>query len=281
MTMRTQDIFKNFGSNWKWASLTVAGAARIHTEQPKLGADGVVFFNTSDFVTSRCEAFDSNVPCAASIWERTDFTNGPSYSTDRFGLAACPPPASPVPMAPAPQAVRITTDEAESGGLWAYARRDENYVSVNTYGVVWFNLFVNGPEPRRSYSVEVTGVTHPIERSRAMPGPVAPPEAGKPFAPAPVAQPVWPTDVDGNAFAPACPDYSESLVSEVMSTEAVPDVHGWADGVAELEKKLNRQRRVYKKAKLRAQHLLIAEHVGGLPQLTAAQYMAIFGELPQ
>lgn len=240
--MQMQDIFKAFGANWTWASISRTGKARIYTGEPVALASGLIQSPFGEWV-SRCEAFDRGELDTPVIWKRTDFTNGPSYETDQFGIPlpvavpqmpeATPPrgycnqlecfnekavgfnvcgvhrppqlmaPAMPTqqmpPLAPAPAQVpmvppkqtRLTTEEAENGGLWAFANQDEDFVHVNCDGVVWFDLFKDGPKPRRSYAVEVDGVTHPIERTRSQPQ-LAPPEAGKPFAPSniPPAAPV-------------------------------------------------------------------------------------------
>jgi len=313
MTMQTQDIFNAFGSNWKWASLTVAGTARVHTEQPKIGADGVVFYNASDFVTSRCEAFDTNVPCAASIWERIDFGNGPQYPTDCFG-SPYPAPAqvlqtgfyappvagggvastsvmgspAPAPMAPPPTQTRLTTEEAENGGLWDFARAPENYVSVNSFGVVWFNVFKDGPEPRRSYAVEVDGVTHPIERTRSQPQ-LAPPEAGKPFAesdiakmwagpPVPFAERVAPY-ID-KFDAPDAGDPVESLIAESTMSDA-ETIAGLDAAIVKVSVKLVRSKRKLAAAKERARSLLNSYDQHGEAELSLSIYLAIFGEQPK
>jgi len=76
-----------------------------------------------------------------------------------------------------PAAVTITVDQAEAGWLWDFAKSDENYVSVNPYGVVWFNEFKEGAKPRRAYAVEVKGVTRTLEQTRSSPQ-LAPPQAG-------------------------------------------------------------------------------------------------------
>lgn len=303
MTMQSQDIFKAFGSNWKWASITKSGTARVHTEQPTFSADGVVCYSMKENTVERVPAFNLERGSGSRIIDRTDFTNGPQYPTDRFGIpfpapvAVEPQQQQPAPLpargycsngdcwnekaigwnqcethrpplAPAPAAATLTTDEAENGGLWAFANHDENYVHVNSFGVVWFDLFKDCPKPRRSYAVEVSGVVNPIERVRSKP--VSPAEAGMPFAPTPVAQPCF-------DYQPAHPGLREEGLE---SPEADEGDHGWSDGVAELEKKLSRQRRVLKKAKARAKALLSIYNADGSTQLTCVQYTAIFGELP-
>lgn len=262
--MNAQDIFKNFGNNWKWASMSSAGGARLHTKRPTFNA-GALCYNSSSEAMVRCEAFDLvEVPAdggCESILTRTDFTNGPAYPTDRFGAPLCPQPATVAAQMPAPQAVQLSVEEAENGGLWEHANNYENYVSVNTFGVVWFNCWKDGPSPRRSYSVEVTGATHYIERTRSEGVDLQ--EPGKPFA-----QPVAPHF-----------DYQPGLRDDGLEPPE-DEAHGWADGAVELEKKLNRQRRVYKKAKVRAKALLDSYNADGSQQLTIVQYMAIFGEQP-
>ena len=97
MTMQTQDIFKAFGSNWKWASISSTGRARIYTGKPTIL--GSLIQSPVDELVSRCEAFDVPTPAngiVPQIWERTDFSNGPAYETDKFGI---PLPVD-VPSAP-------------------------------------------------------------------------------------------------------------------------------------------------------------------------------------
>jgi hypothetical protein len=84
-------------------------------------------------------------------------------------------------------ATRLTTDEAENGGLWKFAKAHEQHVTVNCFGVVWFDVSRDGGQPRRATDVMVDGVTHVIERTRSQPQ-LAPPEAGKPFSEKP-----WPS----------------------------------------------------------------------------------------
>jgi hypothetical protein len=300
--MTTQDIFKKFGSNWKWASISSTGRARIYTAEPTIL--GSLIQSPVGGRVSCCEAFDNSTNTEVLIWKRTDFSNGPSYETDKFGIplpAAAPqfqqpaalpargyctngdcfnekaigwnqcethrPPLAPAPVMPGPAAVTLTTDEAENGGLWAFANHDENYVHVNPFGVVWFDLFKDGPKPRRSYAVEVSGVVNPIERTRSQPQ-LAPPESGKPYIDAFDAQPrapraaPWPTDAAGNTFVPS------SAYSDSLNLTAVPEV---VDAIAALDK-----------AKAHARHLLKQyNNDDNRQQLTVLQYLAIFGELPQ
>lgn len=334
--MQTQDIFKAFGPNWTWASITNIGTARVHTVEPTFSTDGVVCYSRKEDTFANVQAFDiRGGDGGARIIARTDFSNGPQYPTDRFGIPY-PAPVAELPVMPMvpppplpecgyfvggsnnvppqvgasagllPAKTILTVEEAETGGLWPFARAPENYVSVNTFGVVWFNVHKDGPEPRRSYSVEVGGVTHPIERTRSPA--VMPPEAGKPFTPAEsvsvansermcnvfdCVELALPGDLCCKGHAThhsklAVPsfDYQPArpgLRDDALKGEAVApdDVHGWSDGVAELEKKLNRQRRVLKKAKARAHALLSIYNADGSTQLTCVQYTAIFGELPK
>lgn len=275
----TQDIFKGFGRNWKWASHDGSGLARVHTGKAVVAHDGsITETKWGGQAAVRAEVFDAvdlspDVHENATVFHRTDFSNGPAYETDQFGIplpvvevptgSYAPPPPELTPPGP----TMLTTDEAEAGGLWDFARADENYVSVNLFGTVWFDLFEGGPKPRRSFDVEVTSVTHVIERTRSQPQ-LAPPEAGKPFTP-PEAEKAY--DSPGLSDAEARPSIEQ----------LEHDGHGWADGVAELEKKLNPQRRVLQKAKARAHALLSCYYVDGSQQLTTLQYMAIFGEQPE
>lgn len=309
--MTTQNIFKNFGSNWKWASLDKNGKAWVHTYEPNVPHRR----GTKDIQNVRAEAFDQGPLDERVSWARTDFNNGPAYETDKFGMALCPPsvmpapapapeqqpaplpprgyctnldcwnekaigwnqcethrprlaPAPPMPMAPVPAAptlcVQLTTGEAENGGLWAYARDVENYVSVNSFGVVWFNLFKDGPEPRRAYGVEVGGVTVSIERTRSV-SECQPPEAGKPC----------PT------LAPTHPGLREDGLEqqEADTPDSTYSVEQFATLGAKIQKVENR----LNKAKARAKALLsiyVADGGGTRPALTELQYLAIFGELP-
>lgn len=281
MTMQSQDIFKAFGANWTWASMSPIGVCRVHTKQPTVNELGGLSYARSSGATVRCEAFDRHVGAqvgAAQIWERTDFSNGPAYETDQFGMplpVAVPvmPAPPPAPMAPPPPSTppRLTTEEAENGGLWAFANQDEDFVHVNCDGVVWFDLFKDGPKPRRSYAVEVDGVTRPIERTRSQPQ-LAPPEAGKPYVGLhrPIGTP-WPTDVQlhpglrDDGLEP--PEDEDVKIDEDTS-------HGWFDRVDELEKELA-------KAKLHARLLLNSYDQHGEAELRLSIYLAIFGEQPK
>lgn len=254
----SQDIFKHFGSNWTWASIDRSGQAWLHTYEPNTpqGKYGVTLKNV------RAPAFDLDREFPERInVKRLSFLNGPTYDTDEFGIALNPPPAAPQapafpqprafapapqPMAP-PAAVTITVDQAESGSLWDFANSDENYVSVNQYGVVWFNTHKDGCGPRRSYAVQVEGVTHVIERTRSQPR-LAPPEAGKPFA---------------NDHALPMP---ETGLREDGSDEA----HGWTNELDEAKERAHRLLRVF-----------ILDGDNERPALNEMQYMAIFGELPE
>jgi hypothetical protein len=222
MTMQTQDIFKAFGSNWTWASISKHGNARIYTDRPTVLASELIQSPFGERV-SRCEAFDVPVPeygMVPQIWERTDFSNGPAYETDQFGiplpaavpqmpapppapmaiadqLATLPPtdtwpsPPAQVPMPPPAPQTRLTTEEAENGRLWDFAKAHENYVSVRLCGDVVFGANNAASMWRMAYDVVVDGVTHEIIRTRSQPQ-LAPPEAGKPFSPSniPPAAPV-------------------------------------------------------------------------------------------
>lgn len=125
--MTTQAIFKNFGPNWKWASMTSSGSARVHAVEPKLN-DGTICYSLKRNSYSRCEAFDENelppegiVPV---IWERTDFSNGPSFETDCFGCALLPqipipdepelPPCHPVKRPGSPDDPFVDDDGADA-----------------------------------------------------------------------------------------------------------------------------------------------------------------------
>jgi hypothetical protein len=289
--MQTQDIFKAFGANWTWASVDKAGAAWVHTYKPNAGSQA----KHQQILNARANAFDTMQPQEErTSWARTDFSNGPSYSTDEFGMGIPSLPGAP-PAPPAQQALTITTEEAENGKLWDFALPAENYVSVNQFGVVWFDLFKDGPMPRRSYVVEVDGVTHSIERTRSATAPTAP-----------TAQPAWPAppmpefnvdypapglSVDGlepdegkpvNEKPWPSPELQKAYQSGALAPGlSVDEPHGWYDRVEELEKKLNRQRRVLMKAKARARALLSIYNPDNSTQLTCVQYTAIFGELPK
>ena len=290
--MTMQKIFNNLGPNWKWASFTSIGTARVHTELPVITDDGVLFYNRNAAVTARCEAFDAASPedgMVPQIWERTNFSNGPDRDTDSFGalIGYVPPPPAPVmptqqmpAPAPAPWQTRLTT---ENGKLWDFAKVHENRVTVDALGGVSFGSDVVGV-PRYAFDVVVDGVTHPIERKRSQPQ-LAPPEAGKPFTPAESAQP-WSTNAQPRFdYQPAHPGLRDDGLEPPEDTQIEIDAdtaHGWYDRVEELEKKLNRQRRVLKKAKARAHALLSSYQAdGNSVALTRLQYMAIFGEQPE
>jgi len=362
--MQTQDIFKAFGCNWKWASVSRTGKARIYTGEPVALASGLIQSPFGERV-SRCEAFDRGELDTPVIWKRTDFTNGPAYETDKFGIplpvavpqmpAATPPsgycsafecfnekavgfnvcevhrppqlmapvmptqqmPApAPAPIAP-PKQTRLTTEEAENGGLWAFANQDEDFVHVNCDGVVWFDLFKDGPEPRRSYAVEVDGVTHVIERTRSQPQ-LAPPEAGKPCSgdekPWP-AQPLVPRpfgnkrpDTTGYPLRHAGPidQFAENVFVWYDEVELVggaanhladaqrqqqaygatlvgdtPD-HTYSEAqFAGLGAKIQEVESALSKAKAHARALLNSYDQHGEAELSLSIYLAIFGELPQ
>ena len=331
--MTTQKIFNALGPNWKWASYTSSGTARVHTELPVLTDDGVLFYNRNAAVTARCEAYDAVTPedgMVPQIWERTNFSNGPDRDTDSFGalIGYAPPPPPPVmptqqmpapapaPMAP-PKQTRLTTEEAENGGLWAFANQDEDFVHVNCDGVVWFDLFKDGPKPRRSYAVEVDGVTHVIERTRSQPQ-LAPPEAGKPFSGAekPWPSPVQPTEhphvvkiraeieVHAAYVGGQFGEYDKGIANGLELAIAL--IHGWGtpdythtpgrrldDGdtpdhayseaqFAGLRAKIQEVENALGKAKRHASALLSSYQAdGNSVALTRLQYTAIFGELPK
>lgn len=264
--MSNQDVFNGLSSNWLYASMSSMGAVRVHTEKPELLPKGGMRFN-KDATCRRTDLdpHEINVSFTGEIWERSQpLVGAPPYATDGKGVALdqpatcepavpqvpeCPQPSvfapAPQPMAP-PATVYITVDQAESGSLWDFANPDENYVTVNTYGAVWFNRHKGAAYDRRSYAVCVNGVTHPIERTRSHPQ-VSPPEAGKPFASLAVDYPAPGLREDGGDAE-----------------------HGWTN---ELEE-----------AKERAQRLFnVYVHDGGntRPALNEMQYMAIFGELPE
>lgn len=265
----SQNIFNGLSADWKWASMASNGVARVHTDKPTISADNVVLFKLGKRHTALRGEFDATEMPAEGltpvIVERSTLASPPPYATDGKGVALdqpvscepmaprvpeCPQPSAfapaPQPMAP-PATFYITVDQAEAGSLWDFANPDENYVSVNQYGVVWFNTHKDGCGPRRSYSVEVTGVTHSIERTRSQPR-FAPPEAGKPFATLAVDYPAPGLREDGND----------------------DEAHSWANELDE--------------AKERAQRLLgVYVHDGSneRPALNEMQYMAIFGELPE
>jgi hypothetical protein len=111
--MTTQDIFKAFGSNWKWASISSTGDAWVHSIDPVLSNGGLIGDGDRfrGLKTSmHCGAFDTLLTPEgkAYSWERTDFSNGPNCETDKFGsplpapvpqmhagAAYCPPQVSP------------------------------------------------------------------------------------------------------------------------------------------------------------------------------------------
>lgn len=243
----SQDVFKHFGPNWTWASIDRSGQAWLHTYEP----NEVPRMNDGTQKNVRAPAFDLDreFPQRINV-KRSSFLNGPTYNTDEFGIGLFEP--QPIGFAPAPQpmappaTVYITVDQAESGRLWDFANPDENYVSVNLFGEVWFNTGSFGAKERRCYAVLVHGVTHAIERTRSQPQ-LAPPEAGKPFVSLAV-------------------DYPAPGLREDGSDES----HGWTNELDE--------------AKARAQRLLSVYVLDGnneRPALNEMQYMAIFGELPE
>lgn len=213
----SQNIFNGLSADWKWASMASNGVARVHTDKPTISPDNVVLFKLGKRHTALRGEFDvTELPpegLTPVIVERSTLASPPPYATDGKGVALdqpvscepmaprvpeCPQPSAfapaPQPMAP-PATVYITVDQAEAGGLWDFANPDENYVTVNTYGVVWFNRHKGAAYDRRSYAVHVNGVTHPIERTRSQPQ-LAPPEAGKPFATLAVDYPSAPETVN-------------------------------------------------------------------------------------
>lgn len=207
--------------------------------------------------------------------------------------SACAKHDAPALAAPQlPTQTRLTTDEAENGALWGFARSYESEVRVAPNGLVFFSA--RGDE-RQAYDVVVDGVVHPIVRERVLDN----------FYPAaPVTAPVVPTAPLCNVFdclqfarpddlcctghathhsklskpaptphapawdyQPAHPGLNEGGLEPAEPADDEEDeAHGWAD---ELEA-----------AKERARYLL-TQWNGGSKQLTEVQYIAIFGELPQ
>lgn len=99
----SQDIFKGLGPNWKWASLSSGGRARVHTEEPAI-REGVLFPNRKGKWSTRAD-FSEDVPSAGGIdpvyCARTNFSNGPEYPTDSQGSMLVPPTAEALSDAPA------------------------------------------------------------------------------------------------------------------------------------------------------------------------------------
>jgi hypothetical protein len=332
--MTTQSIFKGFGSNWKWASRTAGGIARLHTILPTITTDGVLAYNRNRSNCVRCEAFDHReVPqdAACVIWERTDFANGPDYATDAFGLAlyedeADTPvvvdavrarrgdcaedgcenergvfgqycqfaPSMPVapPPPPAPTQTRLTTDEAENGMLWAFARSYEDRVHVDSLGGVYFDIEAQGVGAGRfAMDVHVDGVISPITRTRSTPHPA-------PAMPVGYAEPI----ADRNPQALPVEEHTALLQAEVIkhanwghNPEGYSEYDkGIANGLELAIALINKRSPNFAhtpmqhepapavlKAKAHAKHLMRQANVDGSEQLTAVQYMAIFGELPE
>lgn len=328
MTMLSQDIFKAFGSNWKWASISRSGTARVHTVQPTFAADGVVCYSMKENTVERCPVFNLALGCGSHIIDRTDFSNGPQYPTDRFGMSLVPAaPQMPTqqmpaplpargyctakdcfnekavgwnlcethcPPPPAPQ-TRLTTDEAENGELWKFAKANENFVRVYISGDVYFGETDN-PPARQATDVVVDGVTHVIERTRSQPE-LAPPEAGKPYvavpeAPLPKSYPSAPhtvaivdhggvTQYGGHTFvwydeaaqvAGAASTLDEAIRQQQayrdwLNLTTVPEV---VDVIAALDKAKERAK------KLTA--IYVQDGTCSRQALSELQYMAIFGE---
>lgn len=272
----SQNIFNGLSADWKWASMASNGVARVHTDKPTISPDNVVLFKLGKHHTALRGEFDATEMPAEGltsvIVERSTLASPPPYATDGKGVALdqpvscepmaprvpeCPQPSAfapaPQPMAP-PATVFITVDQAEAGTLWDFANPDENYVTVNTYGVVWFNRHKGAAYDRRSYAVHVNGVTHPIERTRSHPQ-VSPPQAGKPFASLAVDYPAPGLREDGSDNFDEPNDDAE---------------HGWANELDEAKERAQRLLRVY-----------ILDGNNERPALNEMQYMAIFGELPE
>ena len=81
--MIDQEIFKGLGSNWKWASISETGVARVHIEKPESFV-GRMF---GDPNAVRVPEFDVEDMSECLIGQRTDFSNGPDYPTDSAGNA--------------------------------------------------------------------------------------------------------------------------------------------------------------------------------------------------
>lgn len=272
----SQDIFKGLSGNWQWASLSSSGSVRVHAQCPKISHDNVVVFNKTKSACARRDAFDvQEIPqdgLRAEIVERSHPWETPPYETDGYGRPLIEEEVTATP-------VRVlTVDEAENGQLWEFAKPGEGYVSVNPFGVVWFNSFKEGDRPRVSYDVEVKGVKLTIERTRIQPANpclqaantlseaitkpyLSPPEAGKPLGagcefPSPsVEVELQPDSLAKNPRGRALDDCDE------------PAEHGWTN---ELEEAKTRARKML--------DMYVSDGSGTRPALNELQYLAIFGE---
>jgi hypothetical protein len=271
-----QAIFNGFGANWTWASIDKFGKAWVHTYEPNTAQRR----NDSTLKNVEAPAFDrSQVFDARVNVKRTNFSNGPAFHTDEYGIALTPP-------APAAKATTLTTDEAEAGGLWDFARSTENHAMVNQYGVVWFNTHKDGPEPRRSYAVQVTGVTHTIEHTRSQPVPTCNAVCCEADA-LPGSMRCAEHAEPGQYRSRPAPSFPEAgvpahLLRDIGAGEEVLSVdypapglrddgndesHGWTNELDEAKARAQRLLRVY-----------VLDGINERPALNELQYMAIFGE---
>lgn len=184
--MSNQDVFNGLSSDWLYASMSSSGCVRVHTEKPERCPEGGMRFNKS----TSCRRTDLdpdviNASFTGEIWQRSQpFIGAPPYATDGKGTALLPQPC-----VPAPACEVLTVAQVEDDELWQFAKAHELYVSVNPYGVVWFNEFKEGVKPRRAYDVEVVGVTRTIEQTRGAPQ-LAPPGPRFDNSPIPATAPV-------------------------------------------------------------------------------------------
>lgn len=301
-----QDIFKGFGPNWKWASMSSGGIAKVYVERPYFPGPKIeprARKGTLNEHWDYAPAFDQKElppeglePC---VWERTEFDNGPSYDTDKFGQRLSPPVVCPPPVAPVPVAslTRSHLQAQLDANGWA------NFAAIDSDGVA--RLFAEQPhrfaddrwgalgEQMRAGGTFDTSdwETMLYPTTRPVPQPVSAHVA--PARPIPegfteltsagfdygdVAR-VDVINLDGARFTDCVPHtvnweivraYRVTAEKALSAADLAPGFpegedeedsqHGWAE---ELEE-----------AKERAAHLL--QH----DALTLVQYMAIFGERP-
>jgi hypothetical protein len=226
-------------------------------------------------VGTKCNVVDCNELVATNGFWCADHAPTPAPS-----MPVAPPPP------PAPTQTRLTTDEAENGMLWAFARSYEEYVNVQLDGSVVFGTVNAASMGRLASDVVVDGVVHPIERTRRVPD-VPHPVPSIPHAPS------QPTPVE---------EHTALLQAEVIkhanwghNPEGYSEYDkGIANGLELAIALLNKRSPNFahtpmqhepepavRKAKAHAKHLMRQANVDGSEQLTAVQYMAIFGELPE
>lgn len=275
----TQDIFKCFGPNWKWASMSSGGIAKVYVERPFFpnpAIDPRPRKGTLNEHWDYAPAFNEPVPpegITPRVWERTEFGNGPSYETDKFGQRLSPPVACPPPVAPELPAGHVSGDFASPpprppladplqpvlsrahAQMQLDANDWANYAAIDADGTarLFVELPVCGAKLRWEALCEqmvLGGTFSVVDWDKVIYPTTRPVPFVRKVQRAPRPAPPIHEGLSAADLAPGFPEGEDEDDSQ----------HGWAD---ELEE-----------AKERAAHL--CQH----DALTLVQYMAIFGERP-